>query len=135
IANGRGGDPSVLGAEVANHLGPRMGLTADETETVAWLVRYQLAMSNTAFQRDLQDRKTIADFAALVQSPERLRLLLVLTVCDIRAVGPGVWNNWMAALLRQLYSATEEVLSGGTLHGGPSERVAALHRQLASQLA
>ncbi len=123
IAKGRGGDHSVLGAEVANNLGPRMGLTPDETETVAWLVRYHLAMSHTAFQRDLQDPKTIADFAALVQSPERLRLLLILTVCDIRAVGPTVWNGWKAALLRTLYYASEEVLTGGTLGGGRRERV------------
>ena len=124
IAKGRGGDHSVLGAEVANHLGPRLGLDAAETETVAWLVRYHLAMSGTAFQRDLQDPKTIADFARLVQSPERLRLLLVLTVCDIRAVGPNVWNGWKAALLRQLYFSTEQVLSGGTLQGGRRSRVA-----------
>src|SRR5712671_1747376 len=103
IAKGRGGDHSVLGADVAMYLGPRLGLSAAETETVAWLVRYHLAMSNTAFQRDLMDPKTIETFAALVQSPERLRLLLVLTVCDIRAVGPNVWNGWKAALLRQLY--------------------------------
>ncbi|MCW5746341.1 MAG: [protein-PII] uridylyltransferase [Alphaproteobacteria bacterium] len=124
IAKGRGGDHSVIGAEVAEQLGPRLGLDAGETETVAWLVRHHLAMSATAFQRDLQDTKTIADFAKLVQSPERLRLLLVLTVCDIRAVGPNVWNGWKAALLRQLYFATEEVLSGGTLQGGRRSRVA-----------
>jgi [protein-PII] uridylyltransferase len=88
IAKGRGGDHSVLGAEVAMNLGPRLGLSEAETETVAWLVRYHLAMSSTAFQRDLMDPKTIDTFAALVQSPERLRLLLVLTVCDIRAGRP-----------------------------------------------
>jgi [protein-PII] uridylyltransferase len=123
IAKGRGGDHSVIGAEIANQLCPRLGLDAAETETVAWLVRYHLAMSATAFSRDLQDPKTIADFAALVQSPERLRLLLVLTVCDIRAVGPNIWNGWKAALLRQLYFATEQVLSGGTLQGGRRSRV------------
>ncbi|MGE0151877.1 MAG: [protein-PII] uridylyltransferase [Reyranellaceae bacterium] len=123
IAKGRGGDHSILGADVANHLGPRLGLSPQDTETVAWLVRYHLAMSYTGFQRDLQDPKTIQDFAALVQSPERLRLLLVLTVCDIRAVGPNVWNGWKAALLRQIYYAAEEVLSGGTLGGGRAERV------------
>ena len=123
IAKGRGGDHSVLGAEVANQLCPRLGLDPAETETVAWLVRYHLAMSGTAFQRDLLDPKTITDFAQLVQSPERLRLLLVLTVCDIRAVGPNVWNGWKAALLRQLYFATEQVLSGGTLQGGRRSRV------------
>jgi [protein-PII] uridylyltransferase len=70
-------------------------------------------MSNTAFKRDLSDPKTIADFSKFVQSPERLRLLLCLTVADIRAVGPGRWNGWKAALLRELYYRTEDVLTGG----------------------
>jgi [protein-PII] uridylyltransferase len=134
IAKGRGGDHSVLGADVAMQVGPRLGLSAAETETVAWLVRYHLAMSGTAFQRDLMDPKTIDTFAALVQSPERLRLLLVLTVCDIRAVGPNVWNNWKAALLRQLYSATEQVLSGGTLTGGRAERIKHIQADIAARL-
>ena len=134
IAKGRGGDHSVLGADVAMQLGPRLGLTAAETETVAWLVRYHLAMSGTAFQRDLMDPKTIETFAALIQSPERLRLLLVLTVCDIRAVGPNVWNNWKAALLRQLYGATEQVLSGGTLTGGRAERIKHIQGEISKQL-
>ena len=135
IAKGRGGDHSILGADVAMQLGPRLGLSAAETETVAWLVRYHLAMSGTAFQRDLMDPKTIDTFAALVQSPERLRLLLVLTVCDIRAVGPNVWNNWKAALLRQLYGATEQVLSGGTLAGGRGERLKHIQAEVADRLA
>ena len=135
IAKGRGGDHSVLGADVAMQLGPRLGLSAAETETVAWLVRYHLAMSGTAFQRDLMDPKTIDTFAALVQSPERLRLLLVLTVCDIRAVGPNVWNGWKAALLRQLYHATEQVLSGGTLSGGRGERIKQIQGEVAKRLA
>ncbi|MFI5000603.1 MAG: [protein-PII] uridylyltransferase [Reyranellales bacterium] len=134
IAKGRGGDHSVLGAEVGNQLGPRLGLTAAETETVAWLVRNHLAMSGTAFQRDLMDPKTIESFAALVQSPERLRLLLVLTVCDIRAVGPNVWNGWKAALLRQLYHAAEQLLSGGTLSGGRAERIKAIQGEVAQRL-
>jgi [protein-PII] uridylyltransferase len=135
IAKGRGGDHSVLGADVALQLGPRLGLTAAETETVAWLVRYHLAMSATAFQRDLMDPKTIASFAALVQSPERLRLLLVLTVCDIRAVGPNVWNGWKAALLRQLCNAAEQVLSGGTLAGGRAERIREIQAEVGKRLA
>src|SRR3546814_10075658 len=92
IAKGRGGDHSVLGAEVAHQLCPRLGLDEAETETVAWLVRWHLLMSATAFKRDLADPKTIADFVGRVKSLERLRLLLLLTVVDIRAVGPGVWN-------------------------------------------
>ena len=134
IAKGRGGDHSVLGADVAMTLGPRLGLSEAETEAVAWLVRYHLAMSATAFQRDLMDPKTIETFAALVQSPERLRLLLVLTVCDIRAVGPTVWNGWKAALLRQLYNAAERVMSGGTLSGGRAERIKAIQGEVGQRL-
>ncbi len=115
IAKGRGGDHSVLGAGVADHLAPRLGFTAEETETVSWLVRHHLIMSNTAFRRDLEEPRTIDGFAGIVQSIERLRLLLVLTVADIRAVGPRVWNNWKGDLLRELYYRAEEVISGG--HG------------------
>jgi [protein-PII] uridylyltransferase len=125
IAKGRGGDHSVLGAEVAMKLCPRFGLSAAETETVAWLVRYHLLMSATAFKRDLADFKTILDFAEQVQSPERLRLLLVLTVVDIRAVGPGVWNSWKRQLLSNLFEAAEEVLRLGHKQRGREERIAA----------
>ncbi len=106
IAKGRGGDHSVLGAEVAQKLGPRVGLSEEEIETVAWLVRWHLLMSNTAFKRDIDDPQTIHDFAEKVQSPERLKLLLVLTAADIRAVGPKVWNGWKGSLLRELYHRT-----------------------------
>ena len=123
IAKGRGGDHSILGAEVADELCPRFGLTEEETETVSWLVRYHLLMSNTAFRRDINDPKTIADFCDIVQSVERLRLLLVLTAADIRAVGPNVWNAWKAALLRDLYDAAEERLTGGHSTGGREARV------------
>jgi len=125
IAKGRGGDHSVLGAEVACRLAPRLGLTPAETETVAWLVRHHLLMSATAFKRDLSDFKTILDFTRLVQSPERLRLLLLLTVVDIRAVGPGTWNGWKRQLLSDLYEAAEEVLRLGHKQKGRAERVAA----------
>ena len=102
IAKGRGGDHSELGAEVALALCPRLGLTDAETETVAWLVRWHLLMSATAFKRDLADPKTIQDFVERVKSLERLRLLFLLTVVDIRAVGPGTWNSWKSQLLRDL---------------------------------
>ena len=114
IAKGRGGDHSLLGARVARRLCPRLGLTPEQTESVAWLVENHLAMSRAAFKRDLNDPKTIADFAELVQSPERLRLLLCLTAADIRAVGPRVWNGWKASLLREIYHLTEERLSGAS---------------------
>ncbi len=124
IAKGRGGDHSILGAEVAERLCPRLGMTPAETETVAWLVRWHLLMSATAFKRDLADYKTILDFADQVASLERLRLLLVLTVVDIRAVGPGVWNGWKAQLLTTLFESAEEVLRLGHVEKGREMRLA-----------
>jgi len=112
IAKGRDGDHSELGADLALELCPRLGLSQEETETVSWLVRHHLLMSKTAFRYDLNDPKTIDDFAAIVQSPERLKLLLVLTVADIRGVGPTIWNGWKAALMRDLYYQTDAVLRG-----------------------
>ena len=109
---GRGGDHAKLGAELALAVCPRLGLTSEETETVSWLVLHHLLMSKIAFRYDLNDPQTIADFAAIVQSPERLKLLLVLTVADIRAVGPNIWNGWKAALMRDLYHRCDAVLRG-----------------------
>jgi [protein-PII] uridylyltransferase len=134
IAKGRGGDHSILGAEVAMKLCPRFGLSPAETETVAWLVRWHLLMSATAFKRDLSDYKTIMDFVEAVQSPERLRLLLALTVVDIRAVGPGVWNGWKRQLLGDLYESAEEVLRLGHKQSGRSEKIAAKQEALATAL-
>ncbi len=103
LAKGRGGDHSEFGERIIIKLAARFKFSPEETETAAWLVKHHLLFSNTAFKRDIDDPKTIQDFVATVQSPERLKLLLALTVADIRAVGPGVWNGWKAALLRELY--------------------------------
>ena len=92
---------------------PRLGLDEGETQMVIWLVRNHLLMSDVAQKRDISDPTTVREFARDVQIPERLRLLLVLTVCDIRGVGPGVWNNWKAQLLRNLYWDTRDMLTGG----------------------
>lgn len=134
IAKGRGGDHSVLGAEVAQKLCPRLGLTPAETDMVAWLVRWHLLMSATAFKRDLSDFKTILDFTDQVQSPERLRMLLVLTVVDIRAVGPKVWNGWKGQLLRELFEAAQEVLVAGHVESGRNVRVEAHKAELRARL-
>ncbi|MEH6758371.1 MAG: [protein-PII] uridylyltransferase [Parasphingorhabdus sp.] len=123
IAKGRGGDHSVLGAEVAMKLCPRLGLEPYETELVAWLVRHHLLMSAMAFKRDLSDFKTIQDFVSQVKSIERLRLLTVLTVVDIRAVGPNVWNSWKRQLLTDLFRAAEEMLLLGHKQRGRKERI------------
>jgi [protein-PII] uridylyltransferase len=113
LAKGRNGDHSELGAEIALKLGPRLGLSDDETETASWLVKHHLLMTRTAYKRDIDDPQTIADFISVVQSPERLKLLLVLTVADVRAVGPAVWNAWKAGLLRSLYYSALDMMAGG----------------------
>ncbi|MEQ8371120.1 MAG: [protein-PII] uridylyltransferase, partial [Alphaproteobacteria bacterium] len=135
LGKGQGGDHERRGAEIARRLCPRLGLNAEETETVAWLVAHQAVMSDIAFHRDITAAETVRDFAHEVQSPERLRLLLVLTVADIRAVGPKVWNGWKASLLRELYQGAMETLTGeapvdgaggaGVGGGGRSEAVPA----------
>ena len=113
IAKGRNEDHSMGGERIARELCPRFGLDEGETETVAWLIRHHLLMSETSQMRDLNDFKTILDFTTIVQSPERLKLLVILTVADIRAVGPGVWNGWKGQLLRTLYAEAEPLLNGG----------------------
>ncbi|MDO8422026.1 MAG: [protein-PII] uridylyltransferase [Parvibaculum sp.] len=113
IAKGREEDHSDAGERIARQLCPRLGMSAAETETVAWLVKNHLVMSDVAQRRDISDPRTVRDFADLVQSPGRLKLLFVLTVVDIKAVGPGVWNGWKAQLLRELYFETMALLQGG----------------------
>ncbi len=123
IAKGRIEDHSIAGAKIARRLCPRLGFSAAETETVGWLVEKHLVMSTVAQSRDLADRKTIEDFAAVVQSLDRMKLLLVLTTADIRAVGPGVWNGWKAQLIRNLYYETEPFLTGGFSEVNRTQRV------------
>jgi [protein-PII] uridylyltransferase len=135
IAKGRPEDHSIAGAAIAEKLGPRFGLKPAETETVAWLVEHHLLMSMTAQSRDLSDPKTIEKFAGIVQTLERLKLLMILTVADIRAVGPGVWTAWKGTLLRTLYDETEVVLSGGHSEIARTDRVRMIQMGLREQLA
>jgi [protein-PII] uridylyltransferase len=125
IAKGRPEDHSIAGARIARRMCPRLGMSAADTELVAWLIEVHLVMSTVAQSRDLTDRKTIENFAAVAQSLERLKLLTILTVADIRAVGPGVWNGWKAQLMRTLYYETEPVLTGGFSEVNRAQRVAA----------
>ena len=113
IGKGRPEDHSILGAQMARRICPRLGLNHEDSETVEWLVRYHLLMSDMAQKRDIGDPRTLRDFAKAVKTRRRLDLLTVMTVCDIRGVGPGTWNNWKAMLLRRLYSLTAEALDGG----------------------
>jgi len=134
IAKGRIEDHSIAGARVARRFCPRLGLSAGDTETVAWLVEHHLLMSSVAQSRDLSDRMTIENFAAVVQSAERLKLLTILTTADIRAVGPGVWNGWKAQLIRTLYYETEPVLTGGFSEINRAQRVTQAQAELREAL-
>jgi [protein-PII] uridylyltransferase len=108
---------------------PRLGFSPADTELVAWLIEEHLTMSTVAQSRDLSDRKTIENFAAVVQSLEQMKLLTILTTADIRGVGPGVWNGWKAQLLRTLYYETEPVLTGGFSEVNRAQRLAAAEHE------
>lgn len=123
IGKGRKEAHSIVGARIARKVCLRLGLTAAETELVAWLIEEHLTMSNFAHSRDVSDPDTVRAFANIVQSPERLKLLLVLTCADIMAVGPGVWNGWKGQLLRTLYHETEPLVAGGHTQIPRSERI------------
>jgi len=121
---GGAGGQEKAGARAARSACERLGIERSKIELVAWLVEHHLVMSDYAQKRDISDPRTVTDFARIVETPERLRLLLVLTTADIRAVGPGVWNGWKGQLMRELYGATEAVFRGGR----GSDSAAALRR-------
>ena len=135
VAKAVKGDHSIVGAGMARKLALRMGLEPGEADTVAWLVKHHLLMSITAQHRDISDPQTIKKFTDIVQSPERLKLLLLLTVADIRAVGPGVWNAWKGQLLRALYYDSEPVLGGGHTHEPRAARIEAAQSRLRDAIA
>jgi [protein-PII] uridylyltransferase len=135
IAKGRPEDHSVAGAKVARRLCPRLGFNAADTELIAWLIEHHLTMSTVAQSRDLSDRKTIENFAAVVQSVEQMKLLTILTTADIRGVGPGVWNGWKAQLLRTLYYETEPALTGGFSEVNRAQRIASAQAEFRSSFA
>jgi [protein-PII] uridylyltransferase len=134
IGKGRSEPHELVGGRIARTLCPRLGMSAAETDLVIWLVENHLIMSQTAQSRDIADPRTIATFAEQVQTLERLRLLLILTVCDIRGVGPGVWNGWKGQLLRSLYHEAEMLMTGDYSGLERSARIeaaqAALHTSL-----
>jgi [protein-PII] uridylyltransferase len=134
IAKGLPGDHSDVGGAIAESLCPRLGLSPANTASVSWLVRNHLIMSDMAQKRDISDPKTVRDFVVAVQSPEMLRLLLVLTVADIRAVGPGVWNGWKGQLLRELYYEAEAVMSGGDATPARSARIVEAKEALTARI-
>jgi [protein-PII] uridylyltransferase len=132
---GKGGAPggqTLAGARNARQACERLGLSEERIELVAWLVQNHLAMSDFAQKRDISDPRTITAFAQLVENPERLRSLAILTAADIRAVGPGVWNGWKGQLLRELYTVTEALFRGGRISDVTAEHVEDIRETLAA---
>ena len=116
IAKGRGGDHSELGAVDAEQFCQRHGLSSFDTRLVAWLVRHHLTLSLTAQKKDIHDPAVIHDFARLMGDQMHLDYLYLLTVADIRATNPKLWNTWRDSLLWQLYEATRRALRRGLDH-------------------
>ena len=113
IGKGSGRDHSVVGAEEVRHFCKQHQLGKWDTELVSWLVRHHLLMSMTAQKRDISNPDIIHEFATKMGDQLHLDYLYVLTVSDINATNPALWNNWRASLLRQLYTATNRVLRLG----------------------
>jgi [protein-PII] uridylyltransferase len=134
IGKGRPEDHSIIGAKIARKVAPRLGRKKEDCATVEWLVRYHLLMSDMAQKRDISDPRTVRAFAKAVVTRERLDLLTVLTVCDIRGVGPGTWNNWKAQLIRSLHAQTAEALAGGMEDLNRKNRGAEAKRALRDRL-
>ncbi len=135
IGKGLPQNHSIVGAEIARRLAPRLGLKQEECEIVFWLVKNHLLMSDVAQKRDITDTRTVQDFANQVTSATKLKLLTVLTVCDIRGVGPNAWNNWKAVLLRELYKQTLAFLNEGSMSSSRPEKILYVKNSLREALA
>lgn len=123
LAKGSGGSHAEKGEAIVARIALRLGLSAAQGELAGWLVKQHLMLSETAFKRDLDDAKTLDDFVAEVQSPERLRLLLLLTVADIKAVGPSIWNRWKGGLMRDLYHRAMARMGVGFAEAAPQSLI------------
>ena len=113
IAKGRGGDHSELGALDAIEFCRAHGFTERECKLVAWLINNHLLMSLTAQKKDISDPDEIREFAEKVGDMEHLDYLYTLTVADINATNPKLWNTWRASLMRQLYTQARDVIRSG----------------------
>ena len=134
IAKGYERDHSELGAEIAVELGPRFSMSPHKQDMVAFLVLNHLKMSHLALRRDISDTQLVVEFARLIGSPEKLRMLYVLTAADITAVGPDVFTDWKADLLGDFYSRAMEVLSGRPEEHLEDERIQTARVQVTEEI-
>lgn len=134
IAKGRGGDHSELGCVDARAFCERHGLNKHETDLIEWLVRHHLLMSVTAQRKDISDPEVIWEFASIVKDQEHLDYLFLLTVADINATNPSMWNSWRASLMRQLYLETKRALRRGLDFPIDAEMQSDEHKQRALEI-
>ena len=135
IAKGRGGDHSTLGSADAVKFGQSHGLSQYDTHLIAWLVQNHLVMSTTAQRKDISDPDVVNDFAEMIGSQERLDYLYLLTVADIRATSPTLWNSWKDSLIADLYYTTSRAFRRGLQNPiDQSERIAETKSVALSQL-
>lgn len=118
VGKGRGGDHAAEGVPLAGAVARRLSFADRDVEDVVFLVRSHLLMTRLAFRRDINDAALIERFTQSVETPERLAMLFLLTLSDLKAIGSGVWNDWKGGLLAELFLRTREVLTGGA---GPEE--------------
>jgi [protein-PII] uridylyltransferase len=123
IGKGQGKNHAAVGAEMALGIAARLGLSADETELLSYLIDQHLLLADTAMKRDLSDEKPILHCATTIGDRERLRLLYLLTIADSCATGPGAWNTWKASLLRELFVKVDRVLLQGYWVGEDLDRL------------
>ncbi|MEZ6122883.1 MAG: [protein-PII] uridylyltransferase [Planctomycetaceae bacterium] len=135
IAKGRDGDHSILGEAIAEEIGVRLQVAEHKKRMMMFLVRQHLIMPDLAFRRDITDQSLLVDFARLVGSPELLRMLYVLSVADIKAVGPGVWTDWKGELLADLYNRTMLILSGRPINHLERERLQVVRDHVRTSMA
>ena len=125
IGKGFGGGHSEIGANMVRPIARRMQLNADDGALVEFLVRHHLLMTHTAFRRDLEDEKTIFEFAKTMGTVNNLKMLYLLTFADVKAVGPDVWNPWKASLLGELYVKSAAIFSKKWRRASSSARMCA----------
>ena len=111
LGKGKGGDHSEIGAKTSFNFAKRLGMSSTDAKLISWLVKKHLIMSSISQKKDISDPLTVNDFAKEVEQNEKLNYLYLLTVNDIRATNPALWNGWKHQLLRDLYTLTRSKIN------------------------